>query len=90
MSPFGKTNHSLTALMRRSTPNDIARILQAAKQLVHCLFTDARALGENAWTYPVRARELEHGNMRQPQLIEAGGVEPLNDSAMDGLSRNAE
>jgi len=89
-SSSGKANDSLAALGRGRDPNDIAETFQAAEQLVYRLFADARALGQNARTDTVRTRKLKHSDMGKPQLIEARGIQPLDDAPVDGLSRNAQ
>ena len=88
-APLGKADNSRAALARVG-PGDIAQIFEAPEQLVHCLFAHAGALGQRARTNSIRSRKLQHRHMWQAQFIEAGCVEFPDDTAMDGLGRDAQ
>ncbi len=69
---------------------DIAKVFEAAEQLVHRLLAHTRALGEGAGAHPIRSWILQHRDMRQAQLVIARRVELLDQAAMDRLCRHAQ
>ena len=69
---------------------EVAKSLEAAKQLVHGLFAHPGAIGEHAGANAVRARKLQHRHVRQAQVVEACGVELRDEPSLNGLGRHAQ
>lgn len=86
----GEADNPRTTLLGSARPDEIPGLLEASEEAVHGLLAHASALGERAGANPIRARKLEHRNMRHTELFETGRIQILDDPAMDGLSRNTQ
>src|SRR6516162_961889 len=89
-SSFGQADNSRASFIGCVGPGEIPEGFEAPQELVHSLLAHAGALGKHPRADPIRARKLQHRHMRHAELVEAGGVELLDDPAVNSLRRNAE
>ena len=89
-SAFGESDDARAAFIGCVGPFEIPERFEASQQLVHGLLADTGALSEHARAYRVRARKLQHRHMRHAKLVEAGGVELIDDPAVNGLGRHTQ
>src|SRR5262245_23400439 len=87
-TPPGDADHPRPALVRGVGAGEIAGRFEALEKLVHGLLAHAGALRQRAGPDPVGARVLEHRHVRQPQVLEPGGVEIPDDPPVDRLGRH--
>ena len=69
---------------------EVAESFEALEELVHRLFADSGALGQDGGANTVGSRKLKDSDVRETQLVEAGGVQLLDDAAMNGLGRDTQ
>ena len=89
-SSFGEVHHPRPASIMLIGAADIPEALQTPQQLVHRLFAHTCALGQLTRANSIGTGILEHGNMRQTQIVKAGCIEAIDNPAMDCLGRDTE
>jgi len=77
-------------MVRGVGPDDIAETLEAAQELVHGLLAHPGALSECAGANTIRPRKLQHRHVRHAKIVEPSCIHPLDDPALNGLTRHAE
>jgi len=89
-SARGEAHESCPLILLDIATGEIAESFQALKELIHGLLAHSGALCKLARPRAVRPGILQHPNVWQTQIPKASAVQPCNDAAMDGLSRDSQ
>lgn len=90
MAAAGQANRTSATVSGIRIANKVAKFTETAQKLVHRLLAHGSAFGEDAGALAFRSRIQENGDVRQAQVVEAGGIQLGDNSAVDGHGWNTE